>query len=55
MNYEKAENPLEAEMEDEFVEALKLKKAPKKVLTKRLAALPRASGAPAGPQMSGKI
>jgi hypothetical protein len=46
---------LEAEMEDEFVKALQLKTAPKKVLLKRLKALPRSSGGEDGPQLSGKI
>jgi hypothetical protein len=48
---------VEAEMEDEFVEALQLKKAPRKILRKRIAALPTTSGAASGlqHQMSGKI
>jgi hypothetical protein len=46
---------VEVEMEREFVAALRLKNAKQKLLEKRLAALPRSSGAGGGSQLSGKI
>ena len=46
---------VEAEMEADFVAALKLKAAKQKILAKRLSELPRSSGAQLRPQLSGKI